>query len=807
MKKLLMAMVLIACAAAVSAQGLSRRTLGNRLQRPDASAAKVREPCSRTTTENGVEWTYEVVDGGVFLGSGDKRWRHGKVAKLAVPQNTSGTLVIPETLAGMPVRGIGAGAFSSCSELTAVTIPSSVTSIEDRAFLCCSGLTSVTIPSSVTNIGRSAFLCCSGLKSFAVDPGNSKYCSINGMLCSKDGRTLIIGVNGDVTIPSSVTIIGNCAFLACRELTSVAIPSSVTSIEADAFLDCSRLTLVTIPDSVTSIGSGAFAQCSRLTSVTIPPSVTNVGDCVFSDCRKLKMVEIPTSLKDRFGDLSESQKIYIPMRCASKTNGVEWTYEVVGDGVFLGSCDKGGRSGLSDRRTKLAVSPNTSGTLIIPDSFAGVSVRGIGASAFSGCSNLTSVTIPSSVESIGDMAFKGCSGLTSVAILSGVTRVGHGAFSGCDSIRNVVAPGLVGDIDFSQVTNLVVSEGTTHITAGRGLVRETFRDLVSVSIPASVKYIEGAPFSTCRDLKSFSVDASNPSYSSRNGMLCSKDGRMLLVGVNGDVTIPSSVTNISRLSFYGCRGLKSFSVDASNPSYSSRNGMLCSKDGKNLIVGVNGDVTIPSSVTSVGIRAFSCCDGLTSMTIPAGVTNIGFFALFDLGRYDSIRCIKSFSVDASNPSYSSRNGMLFSRDGRTLISGVNGAVTIPEGVTNIGYGAFCYCAGLTSVTIPSSVTSIGGWAFKGCSGLTNVVIPSSVTSIGSHAFSGCMGLKSVTIPSNLTRIANSAFDSALWRRGTLLPSTNGMTTVVFEMQRKDERDGERVGVSTGRSLRTHRLQR
>ena len=131
-------------------------------------------------------------------------------------------------------------------------------------------------------------------------------------------------------------------------------------------------------------------------------------------------------------------------------------------------------------------------------------------------------------------------------------------------------------------------------------------------------------------------------------------------------------------------------------------------------------LTIPSGVTSIGEGAFYGCSGLTSLTIPSGVTEIDWFAFRGCSGLTSL--------------------------------------TIPSGVTSIGIGAFYGCSGLTSLTIPSSVTSIDWGVFYGCSGLTSLTIPSSVTSISWNAFSGCSGLTSLTIPSSVTEIGESAFN-------------------------------------------------
>lgn len=333
---------------------------------------------------------------------------------------------------------IGNCAFMSCEALTSVDIPNSLTSIGDLAFSACSGLTNVTIPNSVASIGRQSFKSCSGLKSIYIPNtltsiGNEAFqgcnklnsiivASENTVFDSRDNcnaiietstNTLILGCMG-TTIPATIMKIGDSSF-SSTHITSISIPNSVTSIGDYAFSSCEYLSLITFPNSVTHIGDNAFSYCNQLKSITFPNSITSIGYYAFKNCYRLESVFIPSSLTEiGFGAF---------MECANLNSIVIDASNPVYD-----SRDNCNAIVETSTNTLLMASKETT----IPET-----ITKIGNNAFDGYSNYTSISIPNSVKSIGGGAFAYCRGLTSIIIPNSITSIGSYAFQGCNSLCDV----------------------------------------------------------------------------------------------------------------------------------------------------------------------------------------------------------------------------------------------------------------------------------------------------------------------------------------------------------------------------------
>ena len=312
------------------------------------------------------------------------------------------------------------GSYDSVSDeySGAVTIPSTVTynnntysvmSIGMYAFNSCRYLTSITIPASVTSIEEEAFNYCSSLISIIVADGNPIFDSRDGCnaIIGTKSNTLIQGCNSS-TIPEGVTCIGYGAFAYFSNLTSITIPASVTSIEEFAFIGCNNLTEINIPENsqLTSIGIYAFTNTAW--NNNLPNGVIYLGKVLYS--YKGTMPE-NTSIDVKDGTTCIASNAF--SGCSSLTA------IALPEGVT--SIGRSAFSGCSSLTS-----------IIIPKS-----VTRIGFKAFEGCSSLTSITIPESVTSIGDGAFLGCSNLTSITIPEGVTSIGRCAFSGCTSLASI----------------------------------------------------------------------------------------------------------------------------------------------------------------------------------------------------------------------------------------------------------------------------------------------------------------------------------------------------------------------------------
>jgi hypothetical protein len=679
------------------------------------------------------------------------------------------------------VTSIGNFAFWGCYSLTFISIPNSVTTIRDGAFAYCSSITSIIIPNTVTSLDLAPFYGCSGLEQITVEEGNPVYDSRDNCnaIIKTNTNTIVQGCQNTI-IPNTVISIGMGAFAEIESLTSMDIPNSVTTIGESAFSGCNNLTSISFPNSLTTIGNWAFDSCESITSLIIPGSVAYIGDDAFSGCTNLTSITVqaltpPTLGSDVFQNVPTDIPVYIPggtLDAYSSAEGwstfttfIESNTIVFADenveAICVDNWDGDNDEHLSYAEaaavTDLGAVFQYNEDITSFDElqyFTGLTA--IGDYAFTECSSLTSISIPSSVTAIGGSAFE-FTGLTTVNIPNSVSSIGMNAFADCQDLVSISLPNALTTIEEN------VFGGCSSLT--------------SINIPGSVTAIGNDAFSWCEGLASLTVNATTPPVLGtsvflevNNSIPVYVPGGTISAYMEADgwdyffnyietsISFTDDIVEAICLDYWDFDGDGQLTFEEAAEvrfleGAFQGNEEITSFDELQYFSGldfINNDefqgcsslasITIPNSLEEIGSNAFTGCASLTSISIPSSVAYIGE------GLFIACNALEVITVEEGNPVYDSRDNCnaIIETSTNTLISGCQNTI-IPNNVTSIGWQAFAGIESLTAMAIPNLVTSIGVYAFGGCSGLTSVIIPNLVTTIEESAFSGCTGLTSMKV--------------------------------------------------------------
>lgn len=467
------------------------------------------------------------------------------------------------------VTSIGYGTFEDCTSLISVTIPDSVTSIDNKAFYNCTSLTSITIPNSVTEIGKDAFYNCTSLAKVDYNGTISQWKSISGY----NNVSKIIKCTDGVIGNRNIVIIDNLEYQLYNDNTAYIfgyvnktktfkIPESVT-YEGYSF-------------NVTSISSQAFLGCTSLTSLTIPNSITSIDSDAFYNCSNLKFV-IYNGTKTQWNaiSISNSYNSYLTGAIIKCTDGI------IGNGNTV-TIDNLKYQLNNDQTASLVGYTASPENLVIPEniSYEGytLNVTSIGEFAFSGCTSLTSITIPYSVTTIDNNAFNGCTSLTSIDYNGTVSQ--WKSIKGYGNVSKIIkcTDGIISNgntVTVDSVKYRLNDDYTAEVTDYSGTPG-------NITIPESVTY-EGL---------TFKVTSIGSSAFNNCSSLTS-------------VTIPNSVESIGDNAFQNCSSLTS--------------------------------ATIGNNVTSIGDNAFNGCSKLKKIEIPDSVTYIGSKAFDGTAFYNTVK--------------------------------------------------------------------------------------------------------------------------------------------------------------------------
>ena len=705
---------------------------------------------------------------------------------------------IPETISSIPTY-----AFYGCDSFTAISIPHNIQSIGDYAFTNCvnveslimeEGLQSigesvfrglnkvrvVTVPTSVTSMGAGLFGGMSSLEELTVPfVGNSQAIGASSMIhyplgymfgtSSYEGSISIYqyisyDYLSDGVFTPNVSESSKSLYYVPASLRSVNItnsryvfsgafsfyysdsnsrtPLNVTSISlnegitdiGDYAFACyagisslkSSLEEMDLPSTLKTIGNSAFYRCGNLVGTELPDSLRKIGSHAFYECHNISA---------NCGRMVKTIGSYAFYNCDALNNQIfPSTLTSIGDYAFYG-CE--GFDAIS-----------------IPEN-----VSSIGSYAFAYCSNVESLTMEEGTQTIGDCAFRGLNKVRVVTVPTTVTSMGAGLFGGMSSLEELTVP-FVGNSQAIGASSMI------HYPLGYMFGTSSYEGSISIYQYISYDYLSDGVFTpnVSESSKSlYYVPASLRSVNITNSRYVFS-GAFSFYYSDSNSRTPLNVTSISLN-----EGITDIGDDA----------FACL--GNFDLFSALEDISIPSTLKSIGGYAFYRCANLVSAEIPGSTTKIGNYAFYQCNNasIDILNFAENVTVyqyTFSNVplvryynyySYTNGNNTFFYNviNDEAIIAKTrttNTDMTLPTTlgswtVTKVGNMGVANCETLTRVAIPANIVELGDYAFSGCTGLTTVTIPATCLHVGDYAFSGCTNLTTTTIAEGVEYVGDFAF--------------------------------------------------
>ena len=416
-----------------------------------------------------------------------------------VENNYSGKVVIPAHIQvdgqTIPVIGIQEDAFYACDDVTSVTLPDGLITIEKRAFDSMCGPKEIIIPETVLHIGEGAFSDCENLQQVTLP---SQLTHLPADLFDSCGAL------EKIIIPQGVKIIGDGCFAACKNLKTVVLPEGLEKIESRAFILCESLEEIHIPSSVQEIGEEAFYSCLSLQRIGLPEGLEYIPVNCFGLCQSLEQVDIPASVQM----VEQGAFDLTPY----KRHGIHYAHDLL---VGVGRVDTpDGVLTISDDTrvvcdTAVSDYDNTLRRVVCP-----TSLRQIGRNAFCNSANLEEVVLNEGLEFIDGGAFAECKRLKRVYIPSTVRRIEANPFSCCDMLEEIIVSPDNPYFDSRDNCHAIIETASNRLVAAckTSHIPDTVQEIGAVAfasmptlerltLPESVKRIEWNAFNGCENLR------------------------------------------------------------------------------------------------------------------------------------------------------------------------------------------------------------------------------------------------------------------------------------------------------------------